>query len=398
MSETVKAQEKPRMTGSVYGLILCIVIGFLFYFGLTALSGTNQALDYGNIIDGILSSVPKQIAWFFMNFTEAQFYASLFAGIGLIIGGVVAWILALKNSRFAGFDICYGSSTMFPWVLSSQVLSLALAIFVFGYMEGFSDPEVTWIATFITVVGAPPAVMLLYGPSVPALLTASILGGLICAPTAIWIGNSIVTPWNLPGVVANVTTMAVTGILVCMVCKILPWVKKVPVKPHRTANAREEDVYSTVWFVRRVLADFTEAPFYGNEVAAVFLLLGVTVNTILCGSHGAYGSGAVPAIILSQFVGASVGVFLYAHKFDKGGWYATYVPVVSVGPACVLMFGATIPVAVFAGVLGGILGGPAAQFFAEKLPEDVHVTVANVTSMAICTATTAVVMSALPWF
>ena len=66
----------------------------------------------------------------------------------------------------------------------------------FVIINGFADSSVTWIATFITVVGAPPAVMLLYGPSVPALLTSSIIGGLICAPTAIWIGDAIVTPWN----------------------------------------------------------------------------------------------------------------------------------------------------------------------------------------------------------
>lgn len=398
MNETVRAQDKKPVTGSVAGLIICVAIGFVFYFGLEALGGSNQTFDYNNLINGILDSVPKQFAWFFMNFTEAQFYAGLFAGIGLIVGGFVAWILAVKNSKFAGFDICYGSSTMFPWVLASQMISLALAIFVFRYISGFADPEVTWIATFITVVGAPPAVMLLYGPSIPALLTSSVIGGLICAPTAIWLGNYVVGPWNLPGVVANVTTMIITGIVVCMICKILPWVKKVPVKPHRKEVGAQDNVYSTGWFVRRAFADFSEAPFYGNEVASVFLLIGVSIDVILCGTHGAYGSGAVPAIILSQFVGAATGIFLYACKFDNGGWYATYVPVVSVGPACVLMFGATIPVAVFAGVLGGILGGPVAQFFAEKLPEDVHVTVANVTSMAICTSITAVVMSALPWF
>lgn len=394
----IRVESKEKLTGSLWGMVVSIVIGFVFYFGLTALSGANQTFDYNNIISGILNSMPKQIAWFFMNFTEAQFYASAFAGVGVIVGGFVAWILAMKNSKYAGFDVCYGSSTMFPWVLASQVISLGLAIFVFGYIDGFSDSSVTWIATFITVVGAPPAVMLLYGPSVPALLTASIVGGLICAPTAIWVGNYIVTPWNIPGVVANVTTMAITGIIVCMVCKVLPWVKPVPVKPHRKGAAAPDDVYSTSWFIRRVLADFSEAQFYGNEVASICLLIGATIGTVVCGTHGAYGSGAVPAIILSQFVGAAVGVFLYAGKFDNGGWYATYVPVVSVGPACVLMFGATIPVAVFAGVLGGVLGGPVAEFFGDKLPEGVHGTVANVTSMAICTIITAVVMQALPWF
>lgn len=83
------------------------------------------------MISGILDSVPKQIAWFFMNFTEAQFYASVFAGIGIILGGIVAWILAIKNSKYAGFDVCYGSSTLFPWVLASQLISLGLAILYF---------------------------------------------------------------------------------------------------------------------------------------------------------------------------------------------------------------------------------------------------------------------------
>lgn len=398
MNESKTNTRSRQMTGSVMGLVVSIAIGFVFYFGLNALSGTSQALDYNHLIDGILDSVPKQVAWFFMNFTEAQFYASLLAGVFLIFGGIVAWILALKDSKWKGFDICYGNSTLFPWVLASQVISLALAIFVFRYISGFADPETTWIATFITVVGAPPAVVLLYGPSISALLTSSIIGGLICAPTAIWISTYITGPWNLPGVVANVSTMAITGMVVCMICKVLPWVEKKTVKPHKQADTGNVDVYGTTFFIRRVLADFSEAQFYGNEVASVFLLVGVTINTIICGTHGAYGSGAVPAILLSQFVGAAVGVFLYAGKFDNNGWYATYVPVVSVGPACVLFYGATIPVAVFAGVLGGILGGPVAEYFSGKLPDGVHGTVANVTSMAVCTTITAVVMNALPWF
>ena len=84
----------------------------------------------------------------------------------------------------------------------------------------------TWAATFITVVGAPPAVMLLYGPSISALLTSSILGGLICAPVATWLGSYVITPIGLPGVTGNVLTMAITGIIVCVVCKVAPWVEK----------------------------------------------------------------------------------------------------------------------------------------------------------------------------
>lgn len=393
-----KIENANKKLGSVAGLVISVAIGFLFYFVMKTLGGgSTESYAYASIVDGIADSVPKQLQWFFMDFTEAQFFAGVFAGAGVIVGGFAAWILAMKGSRYAGFDVCYGSSSLFPWVLASQVISLALAIFVFRYIDIFRGDGVTWAATFITVVGAPPAVMLLYGPSISALLTSSMLGGLICAPFATWIGGALITPWGLPGVVGNVLTMAVTGMVVCMVCKVAPWVKKVPVKPHKRAG-RQENVYGTGWFVRRVFAEFTEAPFYGNEVASCFVLAGALIDFFICSAHGANGGGVVPAIILSQFVGAAAGIFLYAQKFDNGGWYATYVPVVSVGPACVLMFGGTIPVAVFAGVLGGILGGPVAEFFAGKLPEGVHVTVANVTSMALCTTVTAAVMQVLPFF
>lgn len=392
-----KEAQKDRRFGSVAGLIISLLIGFAFYFGLRAVGGNLESWSYASIIDGIADSLPKQLQWFLMDFTEAQFYAGVFAGAGVIIGGAVAWVLAVKGSRYAGFDVCYGSSTMFPWVLASQILSLSLAIFVFSYIDLFQGDSVTWVATFITVVGAPPAVMLLYGPSISALLTSSILGGLICAPVATWMGSYVITPIGLPGVVGNVLTMAITGIIVCKVCQVAPWVEKKPVAPHKSF-AREEDVYSAGWSVRRALAEFTEAPFYGNEVASLFVLAGAVIDWCISSLHGANGAGTVPAIILSQFTGAAVGIFLYAKKFDKGGWYATYVPVVSVGPACVLVFGGTVPVALFAGALGGIMGGPVAEFFAQKLPEGIHVTVANVMSMAVCTTVTVAVMQILPFF
>lgn len=393
--------DKPKTnksTGSVLGLMIVLAIGFGQYFLLSLIGGHSQSLTYSTVVDGITGNFFKQIQWFFMNFTEPQFYAGIFAGIGVIVGGIVAYILTKKNSKYAGFDVCYGSSSLFPWVLASQLISLALTIFVFRYINLFDMTQSTWVATFITVVGAPPSIVLLYGPSISALLTSSVLASLLSAPVATWISTYIVGPLGVPGVVANVSTMAVVGVTVCYVCKILPWVKKAEAKPHRKAPAPADDVYSPGWFVRRCLAEFTEAQFYGNEVASIFLLLGVLIDWIISSDLPGYGGFTLPAILLSQFVGAAVGVFLYAPKFENGGWYATYVPVVSVGPACVLMFGANIPVAVFAGVLGGIIGAPLADFFATKLPEGVHGTNANVTSMALSTIIVSVVMKFLGIF
>lgn len=388
-------EVKERKLGSAAGLLVTVAIGFACFIIFPLLSGSVSKFSYNSIVDGISSDVMKQVYWFFMNFTEPNFFAGIFSGIMVIIGGFVAWMLSIKNSKFAGFDVCYGSSTMWPWVLASQLISLILAVFVFQYINWFDVSGTTWIPTFIAVVGAPPSIMLMYGPSITALLTSSVLGGLVCAPTAYWLANKVIPVLGVPGVVSNVAAMAISGVVICYVVKMLPFVKKVPIVDHRKSAPREENVYSCVWSVRRALAEFTEPHFYGNEVASIFLLAGLFIDCLLNKDMAAYGSGAIGAILLSQFVGAGVGIFLYAGKFENNGWYATYVPVVSVGPACVLMFGSTIGVAVLAGALGGILGAPVAEFFAGKLPDGVHGTNANVTSMALCTIIVAIIFQGL---
>lgn len=129
----------------------------------------------------------------------------------------------------------------------------------------------TCVATFIPIVAAPPATMLLYGPSIPALLTSSVLAALLCSPTATWLTATIGTPLGLPGVVSNVTAMALTGFVIFIVLRELPWITKQDIPQNRGTLSPVEDVTTPLWFVRRVLAEFSEAPFYGNEVASLFI-------------------------------------------------------------------------------------------------------------------------------
>lgn len=395
--------REPPATGSPLGLVLALALGFAAYGLLKLLvsgDGLLPGLSYRDIVSGITESPLRQLAWFLMDFTEPQFYASAFAGAGAILGGAVAYVLARRKSRLAGFSVCYGAYRMFPWVLASQLISLALTIFVFRSIDGFDAAgDVTFVATFIPIVAAPPAAMLLYGPSIPALLVSSVLAGLMCSPSAMWIAAHVTGPLGLPGVVANVAAMAVTGFAIFIVLRALPWVEKVPVRDARPTLTPVEGVRGTGWFLRRVLAEFSEAPFYGNEVASAVMFAGLVLGLVLCPGHAVNGSvQALPEVVLSQVVTAAVGVFLYAGKFSGGGWYATYVPVVSTGPACVLALGSSVPVALFAGAFGGILGGPIAELISTWLPEDVHGTVANVSSMAVTTATVYAVMTLLPWF
>lgn len=253
MSHTDSKQNVPSPTfGSPVGFVISMAIGFGLYALLSILVAQGSTLipqlDYTNVITGITASLPRQLVWFLMDFTEPQFYASVFASAGTIIGGAAAYLLARKNSRFQGFTVCYGEHRMFPWVLASQVLSLALTIFVFRFIDGFGAAgDVTCVATFI--------------PSVPALLTSSVLAALLCSPTATWLTATIGTPLGLPGVVSNVTAMALTGFVIFIVLRELPWITKQDIPQNRGTLSPVEDVTTPLWFVRRVLAEFSEAPF-----------------------------------------------------------------------------------------------------------------------------------------
>ena len=92
-----------------------------------------------------------------MNFTEGIGLLLLF----LLIGGLIAWQLYRKNSKWQGFAIAGGSGA-WPWVLASQLLSLFLTIYVL-ILHAFYK-RVLWLPTFIVVVGTPPALTLVYGP------------------------------------------------------------------------------------------------------------------------------------------------------------------------------------------------------------------------------------------
>ena len=389
--------QTERKYGSPAGLGIIAAAGFLAYFILSMLekSGGQAIPDYNGIVADIHGK--GTFFWFFMNFTEPNFFAGFASSLGVLIGACTAYFLAVKGSEKAGFEICYGAANIWPWVFASQIIVLCLSMFVCNYMALF-DRGNTWIPTFIAIVNVPPALMLMYGPGIPQLITVCILGAFLCTPTAYWISNMVIAPWNIPNVVSNVGAMAIAGFTAASVCHLLPWMKKVPGKPLEKPIGAVNDASSPSWFVRRTLADFSEPLFYGNEIAGLFMLIGVVLDTVLNPGLTGYGTKCAGALVLSELLASGIGIFLYADKWEKNGWCATYVPAVSVAPACVLMFGGTIPVAVFSALMGAVIGAPVADFVGGKLPDYVPGTVANVTSMALCTILTAITMQALPWF
>ena len=381
-----QATQNKRRYGSPLGLLAVAAIGFAFYW-LLPLVPSAEAAGYGyeGVVEGIGQSLPRQVLWFLINFTEPDFTAGALASLLMLAGGLVAWRLSVKGSRWQGTPICYGNTGAWPWVLLAQALSLFMTLYLFGHLSLFGEEGTHWAPTFIVVVSTPAAIVLAYGHSLPTLLTAALLPAAVATPLAVWLGDTLVRALQLPGGVANLLSMGLSGFAVMAVCLALPWMAHTEAPP---APAQKEDVHTAAWFVRRVLADFTEPHFYGNEIASAFMLAGAVADWAISKHHGASGLAGdyLPAILLSQFLSGGVGVFLYAHKFENGGWYGTFVPMVSAAPFCVLEFGTSLPVVLFAAVLSGVIGAPLAAVLAAGLPRGIHPFVANVLAMALCTA------------
>ncbi|MDD4593225.1 MAG: hypothetical protein PHG06_22825, partial [Parabacteroides sp.] len=109
--------------GSPIGLLAVFIIGFALYFILGAIQGNGAVIyDYDAVLDNIKNG-SGLFYWFFMNFSEPNFLGGLFTSIFLLLGGAVSWLLCIKGSKFAGFEICYGSARVWPWVFASQILT-----------------------------------------------------------------------------------------------------------------------------------------------------------------------------------------------------------------------------------------------------------------------------------
>ena len=387
-------EKKYEKYGSPAGLALTIGIGFALYFILSAVHGPLGAAAYDALVQNI-HSPQNQVLWFLINWTEPEFFAGPISTIFLFIGAILAWFLSTRKSKYAGIEICYGSAHIWPWVFASQILALLLTEYLFGYMHLF-DLGNTWIPTFIVIVSVPPSMMLMYGPGIVNLLTASVLGALLCTPTAYWL-SSATANLGIPGATNNVLCMVIAGCIAGCVCRVLPWMKKNPIPETNNINDPGIDYKSPFWILRRTIADFTEPQFYGSDIAGLFVIVGVIIDWMIHPSLVTGGANALPAILLSQFIAGGLGVFLYTGRYQERGWYGTYVPVVCTSPACILLHGATMPIILVSGILGGSIGAPIAHWIEDRRPEFIHGTVPNVAAMTISTIVVSGIITCISW-
>lgn len=356
-------------------LLILVILAVLLAVSLVL----GQWPDYAALAAS-LDQPLSRLRWIIGDISEVAFYKHELPALGLLLGAALAHWAHVRGYRWQGFAICYGTG-LWPWLFTSSLLGLLLSHALWGWTLASG----TWQPTFVAFVSLPAAMVLLFGGGWRVTLTGAMLGALLVTPASLLLVNYLCYPLQLPVVIGNVGGMALASVLAFSLCKYLPSLVRdaLPaVTPQ--AIARKPD-YGVVWTLRRVLADFSEAPFFGNELASLGLLLGVLLAYVLAPGAPAYGSQLVIQIVAGQALASLVGVLFWRRQWMARGWYPTYIPIVSIVPAAVLTLGGQWQVVVTSAVLGALIAPPLAVAISQRLPGHIHGYVGNVLSMAIST-------------
>lgn len=351
--------------------------------GLTVVYSASASVHWPSYSD-MMATLPAPTAWLRWvvgDISEVAFYKHEFASVGLLLGGALGYWASRHAARWQGISIAYGTG-LWPWLVTSSLLGLLLS----NALWGWTLTADTWQPTFAAFVSLPAAMVLMFGGGWKVTLNGALLGALLVTPSCLLLVNYVCVPLGLPVVIGNVLGMALGSVVAFLLCRALPVLvsAKAPAKVTPPTPTATPD-YGLRWTLRRVLADFSEAPFFGNEWASLGLLTGVLLAYALNPLSPAYGSGLVLYLVGGQALTSLIGVVLWRQQWRKRGWYPTYVPLVSVVPAAVLTHGGSLGVVVGSALLGALIAPPLACAIAGQVPKYMHPYIGNVLSMAMST-------------
>ncbi|OXR32708.1 hypothetical protein PSUM_11705 [Pseudomonas umsongensis] len=339
--------------------------------------------SYSDMVSS-LSQPSAWLRWLLGDISEVAFYKHEFASIGLLAGAYLAYWANRTGRAWQGFSIAYGTG-LWPWLITSSLLGLLLS----NVLWGWTVTATSWQPTFAAFVSLPAAMVLMFGRGWKVTINGAIMGAVLVTPMCLLIVNYLCNPLGLPAVIGNVLGMAVASVVAFLLCRYRPGLMKSEqsvIPPAKSpAPVTKAPDYGVVWSLRRVLADFSEAPFFGNELASLGLLLGVLLAYAMNPISPAYGSGLLLHIIAAQALSSAIGVLVWRRQWMLRGWYPTYVPLVSVVPAAILTHGGSGLVIASSALLGALIAPPLACAIAKRLPADMHTYIGNVLSMAIST-------------
>lgn len=368
--EQTLPQHRQRTSALILGSLIALLVAALVF---------GQWPDYAQLT-ATLDEPLGRLRWIIGDISEVAFYKHELPALGLLLGASLAHWAHLRGYRWQGFAICYGSG-LWPWLFISSLLGLLLSHALWGWTLGSG----LWQPTFVAFVSLPAAMVLLFGGGWRVAINGALLGALLVTPASLFLVNYLCYPLQLPAVVGNVSGMALASVMAFLLCKRFPVLVRDGQRPVMPTPVASKPDYGVVWTLRRVLADFSEAPFFGNELASLGLLLGVMLAYVLAPAAPAYGSQLVLHMVAGQALASLVGVLFWRRQWIERGWYPTYIPIVSIVPAAVLTLGGSWQIVVSSAVLGALIAPPLAVAISQRLPGYMHGYIGNVLSMAIST-------------
>ncbi len=361
--------------------ILGLIVPGLLIAWLTLFGNTFSGAGYLHMMEN-LPAPSAWLRWVIGDISEMAFYKHELASLGLLAGAGLAHWAHRRGKAWQGFAICYGSG-LWPWLIGSSLLGLLLS----NLLWGWSVHRYGWQPTFAAFVSVPAATVLLFGAGMRIAINGAVMGALLVTPLCLLIVNFVCNPLNLPAVIGNVLGMAIGSVIAFTLCQRWPLlVKADPPVAAAPAPAPKAGNHGLTWGMRRVLADFSEAPFFGNEWASLGLLLGVLLAYGLNPDGPVYGSDLLLPILAAQALASAIGVIVWRRQWMARGWYPTYIPIVSVAPAAVLVHGGGTLVVLASALLGALVAPPLAVALSRRIPGHMHPYIGNVLSMALSTA------------
>ncbi|KIH81876.1 hypothetical protein [Pseudomonas batumici] len=361
-------------------LILGLIVPALLIAWLTLFGNTFGGAGYLHMMEN-LPAPSAWLRWVMGDISEMVFYKHELASLGLLAGAGLAHWAHRRGKAWQGFAICYGSG-LWPWLIGSSLLGLLLS----NLLWGWTVPRYGWQPTFAAFVSVPAATVLLFGAGMRIAVNGAVMGALLVTPLCLLLVNFVCNPLNLPAVIGNVLGMAMGSVIAFTLCRHWPVLVK-PEAPVAAAPAPAQPTgrHGLIWGLRRVLADFSEAPFFGNEWASLGLLLGVLLAYGLNSAGPVYGSDLLLPILAAQALASAIGVMVWRRQWMARGWYPTYIPIVSVAPAAVLVHGGGALVVIVSALLGALIAPPLAVALSRRVPGHMHPYIGNVLSMALST-------------
>lgn len=277
--------------------------------------------------DAAVGDLWARLLWIVGDASEGAFLKSVPASLGLI--SFALFSAKLDACRAAAFGQPAPSARELPKTLGWTLIAMVVEMLIFGWtLEG------GWTPTFVVFLLS-QILIGHFGTIFERAATVTLLVALVPCPVCLLLLRLYATPLGLPAFAGVGLGMAISTVVICEVCRLLPWMA-IDIRHHLPARRQELTRRQSVGesrkaYVARVFQDFADLPAIGGTLAGVGMLLGLVLGWELNCDHGVYGTGLTAELLCTLMATAALSVFIHYHAFRHEGDACTFPALLVIG-------------------------------------------------------------------